>query len=133
MSRLSSGRRSKAGPITSTQIDEPAASNSDGKEEYVSREERIFQKQLESAIEMSRKTALESASSGSELSQEQGIKVVLKRKSLEENYTVTPPRKAKTRKLILSDEDSDDEFVGFVPDKKKPPPKKTEEKKGAKL
>jgi len=133
MSRLAS-RRSKGGPITSTQIDEPTVSNNSGREEYVSREEKIFQRQLESAIEMSRKAAIESASSGSELSQEHGIKsdpikVVLKRKSIEENYTVTPPRKAKTRKLIISDEDSDDEFVGFEPKKKKSPIKKIEEKK----
>ena len=47
-------------------------SNGDGNGELLSREERIFQRQLESAIEMSRKTAIESASSGSDLSQEQG-------------------------------------------------------------
>ena len=58
--------------------------------------------------------------------------MVLKRKSLEENYSVTPPRKAKARKLIISDEDSDDEFVGFQPDKKKTLTKKVEEKKQVK-
>ena len=38
---------------------------------------------------------------------------------------VTPPRRAKTRKLILSDDDSDDEFVGF---EAKKPTKKVPEK-----
>ena len=38
---------------------------------------------------------------------------------------VTPPRRAKARKLILSDEDSDDEFVGF---EAKKPTKKVPEK-----
>jgi len=122
------GKFNRKNLVTSTSAT-VSNSNSDGKEEYLSREERIFQRQLESAIEMSRKTAIESASSGSELSQEQGLKVVLKRKSFDEDYTVTPTRKAKTRKLISSDEDSDDEFVGFKTDKKKPPPKKIEEKK----
>ena len=39
--------------------------------------------------------------------------------------TVTPPRRAKARKLILSDDDSDDEFVGF---EAKKPTKKVPEK-----
>ena len=99
MSKLASKRRQKAGPITSTQIpnDTSGGSGSDllastsrnegSTDEYISREERIFQRQLESAIEMSKKAAIESASSGSDLSQENGIKMVLKRKSLEENYS----------------------------------------------
>ena len=93
MSKLASKRRQKAGPVTSTQVsDDNAGSsdlssrNDDNKDECLSREERIFQRQLESAIEMSKKAALES-SSGSDLSQEQGIKVVLKRKSVEEDYS----------------------------------------------
>ena len=93
MSKLASKRRQKAGPVTSTQVsDDNAGSsdlssrNDDIKDECLSREERIFQRQLESAIEMSKKATLES-SSGSDLSQEQAIKVVLKRKSVEENYS----------------------------------------------
>ena len=72
MSRLSrrKGGSRFGGPITSTQIDGGVGKP---EEEYMSREERVFNRQLEAAIELSKKTASEESSDGS--SQESMAKI----------------------------------------------------------
>ena len=65
MSRLSrrKGGSRFGGPITSTQIDGGVGKP---EEEYMSREERVFNRQLEAAIELSKKTASEESSESSQ-------------------------------------------------------------------
>ena len=59
MSKLSR-RGSRGGPITSTQID--GGENGDDNDEYLSREERVFKRQLEMAIEKSKQSTEQESS-----------------------------------------------------------------------
>ena len=100
MSRLSSKRN--CGPITSTQID---GENSNGSDEYLSREERVFKRQLELAIEQSKKSAPETIGSSSENSQPVPNDNEKKRK-IED----LPTPKSKSRKMSDSDDDFNMDF-----------------------
>ena len=120
MSKLAS-RRQRAGPITSTQVD-----GQNPGEEIMSREERIFQRQLESAIEASRKSAKDTVLSGSESSQDKKEDADHKQEkdNVPEKESEKISFKPKSRRIIDSDEssdnldeNSDDEFKGFETNK----------------
>ena len=131
MSKLSK-RRPKTGPLTSTQVDGDEVSNDN--EEYLSREERVFKRQLEMAIERSKISSAQDqveATSGSEVSEQSqsqedkqtepstsSRESMVDRKRRAEEVIESPgpaakaSKKARLRKLVIdSDEDnSDDDF-----------------------
>ncbi len=131
MSKLSK-RRPKAGPLTSTQVDGDEVSNDN--EEYLSREERVFKRQLEMAIERSKISSAQdqveatSGSEESEQSQSQEDKQtepstssresMVDRKRRAEEVIESPgpaakaSKKARLRKLVIDsdEENSDDDF-----------------------
>jgi hypothetical protein len=171
MSRLSRRRGGKPGPVTSTQ-DETGSNNSVENDESLSREERVFKRQLEAAIEISKKTAsaeISTSDSSQELktngrpeseadkifsSQEltkkpppppeiiqetiildesEEEKLTLKRKCESESENdekievETVSNRRKLRKIILSDDESDEDFcfgVKMVKNKPKKAAKK---------
>ena len=99
MSKLSR-RGTNRGPITSTQID---GENSNDNDEYLSREERVFKRQLEYAIEMSKKSSSDSSASDQD-------NVGKKRKNSGEDHEdqVSGSKSSKARKVSESSECSID-------------------------
>ena len=95
MSRLSTGRH--RGPITSTQID---GGNSNDADQFLSREERVFKRQLELAIEASKKSAPDQIGSSSENSQPETLENDKKRKNDE-----LATSNSKSRKVSESSDD----------------------------
>lgn len=107
MSRLAK-RKSRPGPLTSTQAEFPGKKDENGEgEEYLSLEERIFQRQLEVAIEKSKKETIET--------DEEPIK---KRKS----DNAANDKGGKKKKFLASDDEDEDDF-NIKPTKKAAAPK----------
>ena len=99
MSKLSR-RGTNRGPITSTQID---GENSNDNDEYLSREERVFKRQLEYAIEMSKKS-----SSDSSASDQDNVGKKRKNSGEDQDDQVSGSKPSKARKVSESSECSID-------------------------
>ena len=105
MSKLSR-RGSRGGPITSTQID--GGENGNDNDEYLSREERVFKRQLEYAIEKSKNSTSDQDLNGK------------KRKNPDKDQ-VSGSKAAKSRKVSESDSDCDIDFGLDLDDQPKEP------------